>query len=97
MASEIGPGTKLNVATLLAVVGAAVWIDRRISIAETSATQAQAVLVIQNKAEFDKIDLRLRSIEGTAEAASDDTWKRSDMRAYVREANAGGAKLPPID
>lgn len=97
MANEIGPGTKLNVATLLAVVGAAVWIDRRISIAETSATQAQAVLSVQNKAEFDKIDLRLKSIENTAEAAGDDRWRRSDMRAYIREANAGGAKLPPLD
>lgn len=107
MAGEFGPGTKVNVATLVAVVGAAVWLDRRISIAETSAVNSQEVMAVQNKAQFDsiavqtkaefeKVDLRLRSIEGATSSVADDLWKRSDMRAYIREANAGGAKLPPI-
>lgn len=94
MASEIGPNTKLNVATLVAVVGAAVWIDRRISIAETSTENSQKVLLVQNQAEFDKIDLRLRSIESAAEAISGDRWRRADMRGWTREFKAMNPTLP---
>lgn len=45
---------------------------------------------LQTRYEFEKIDLRLKGIEG----ATGDRWSRSDMRGWVREANAGGANLP---
>ena len=32
--------------------------------------------------------------ESAAEAGTDDRWRRADMRAWAREANAMGVKVP---
>lgn len=76
--------TKTTLGAVVAVVTAflsgMLWINTSIGAVEKSVTAVKEGTIETNH-RLDLIDYRLKSLEGTA----DDRWRRSDMRAWVRD------------
>lgn len=87
----LGPQTKTTLGVAVSCVsvflGGALWINSSLASMERS--------LVDIGHRIDVLDLRLRVLEGTA----DDRWRRSEMRAWVRDAKERNPSisLPAVD
>jgi hypothetical protein len=82
---EIGPNTKTTLSVVASCItiflGGALWITTSLGSMERS--------ILELSHRVDTLDTRLRALEGT----TDDRWRRSDMKAWVRDAKERNPSL----